>query len=108
MQSEEDKKIKEQIELIVERVQDSDPGVQKVALETMREELKATGSVTSIPKPLKFLRPHYETLSKFYKTMKPSENKVSMDEVNCCLFLSEIICRYYVSLSNGISQRRNT
>lgn len=36
LQSEEDLAIKQQLELYVERVQDLDPGVQKLALESMR------------------------------------------------------------------------
>lgn len=36
MQSEEDLELKNQLELYVERVQDTDPGVQKNALESMR------------------------------------------------------------------------
>lgn len=33
--------------------------------------------MTSVPKPLKFLRPHYDTLKACYEAFKPSENKVS-------------------------------
>jgi 26S proteasome regulatory subunit N1 len=36
MQSDEDLALKQQLELYVERVQDSDPELQKVALESMR------------------------------------------------------------------------
>jgi len=36
MQSDEDLALKQQLELYVERVQDTDPGLQKVALESMR------------------------------------------------------------------------
>jgi 26S proteasome regulatory subunit N1 len=36
LQSDEDLALKQQLELYVERVQDSDPGLQKVALESMR------------------------------------------------------------------------
>jgi hypothetical protein len=32
--------------------------------------------MTSVPKPLKFLRPHYGTLKKFYENMPDGENKV--------------------------------
>lgn len=33
--------------------------------------------MTSVPKPLKFLRPHYEKLTAFYDTIKgENENKV--------------------------------
>jgi hypothetical protein len=36
LQSEEDLALKQQLELYVERVQDGDPAIQKVALEAMR------------------------------------------------------------------------
>jgi 26S proteasome regulatory subunit N1 len=36
LQSEEDQALKQQLELYVERVQDVDPAIQKMALEAMR------------------------------------------------------------------------
>lgn len=33
--------------------------------------------MTSVPKPLKFLRPHYGKLKEIYEGMAPGENKVS-------------------------------
>uniref|UniRef100_A0A6T6B035 26S proteasome non-ATPase regulatory subunit 2 homolog n=1 Tax=Compsopogon caeruleus TaxID=31354 RepID=A0A6T6B035_9RHOD len=46
---------------------DPDAGVQKIALETIRSELRsATASMTSVPKPLKFLRVHYPSLKEFF------------------------------------------
>lgn len=69
--SEEDLALKQQLELYVERVQDPDPGLQRVALESMRQEIRsATSSMTSVPKPLKFLRPHYGTLKSYYEAMQ--------------------------------------
>lgn len=32
--------------------------------------------MTSVPKPLKFLRPHYGTLKTYYETMAESDLKV--------------------------------
>jgi len=61
--SEEDQQLKENLELMVERAQDPDPGVQKLAIESVANEIRsATSSMTSVPKPLKFLHPHYATL----------------------------------------------
>ncbi|KAK9167763.1 hypothetical protein Scep_002954 [Stephania cephalantha] len=72
--SDEDLALKQQLELYVERVQDSEPGVQKLALESMRQEIRsATSSMTSVPKPLKFLRPHYGTLKSYYESMGESD-----------------------------------
>uniref|UniRef100_A0A0D3F0N6 26S proteasome non-ATPase regulatory subunit 2 homolog n=1 Tax=Oryza barthii TaxID=65489 RepID=A0A0D3F0N6_9ORYZ len=73
--SEEDLALKEQLELYVVRAQDADPGVQKLALESMRQEIRsATSSMTSVPKPLKFLRPHYGTLKSYFETMPESSD----------------------------------
>lgn len=64
--------------MLVERVQDKDQGVQKLALTTLTTEIKtSTSSMTSVPKPLKFLRPHYEKLVKYFETMPNGENKVT-------------------------------
>mmetsp|Transcript_102165 Transcript_102165/g.288581 ORF Transcript_102165/g.288581 Transcript_102165/m.288581 type:complete len:881 (+) Transcript_102165:76-2718(+) len=74
--SEEDAAKKAELELLVTRAQDPDQGVAKLALETMVSELKsATSSMTSVPKPLKFLRSHYPALTEYYEKMPPSELK---------------------------------
>lgn len=74
--SEEDRQKKEELELLVQRAQDSDQGVAKMAMEAMVKELKeSTSSMTSVPKPLKFLRPHYSTLTEHYAKMPASDLK---------------------------------
>ncbi len=65
--------------MLVTRAQDVDSGVQKIALDTLKHEIRtATSSMTSVPKPLKFLRPHFDTLKTYYATMAASDNKVSI------------------------------
>nr|XP_023901397.1 26S proteasome non-ATPase regulatory subunit 2 homolog A [Quercus suber]POE49616.1 26s proteasome non-atpase regulatory subunit 2 like a [Quercus suber] len=87
--SEEDLALKQQLELYVERVQDADPNLQKVALESMRQEIRtSTSSMTSVPKPLKFLRPHYGTLKAFYETMGNSELKKYLADILSVLALT--------------------
>ncbi|KAK2434680.1 26S proteasome non-ATPase regulatory subunit protein A [Trifolium repens] len=87
--SDEDLALKQQLELYVERVQDSDPGLQKVALESMRQEIRtSTSSMTSVPKPLKFLRPHYGTLKAYYETMAESELKKYLADILSVLALT--------------------
>ncbi|CAO2814489.1 unnamed protein product [Amaranthus hypochondriacus] len=87
--SEEDLALKQQLELYVERVQDADPGLQKVALESMRQEIRsATSSMTSVPKPLKFLRPHYGTLKAYYETMKDNDLKQLLADILSVLALT--------------------
>lgn len=66
--SEEDKALKEGLELAVARVEDSEPGIVRNALKHLSSEIRsATTSMTSVPKPLKFLRPHYAQLKKVYE-----------------------------------------
>lgn len=61
--SEEDAELKANLELMVTRVSDPELPLQKAALEGLRKEIRtATSSMTSVPKPLKFLRPHYVKL----------------------------------------------
>lgn len=87
--SEEDLALKQQLELYVERVQDPDPGLQRVALESMRQEIRnATSSMTSVPKPLKFLRPHYGTLKAYYEKMQDSELKKLLADILSVLALT--------------------
>ncbi|KAF5481339.1 hypothetical protein F2P56_002000 [Juglans regia] len=87
--SDEDLALKQQLELYVERVQDPDPGLQKVALESMRQEIRtSTSSMTSVPKPLKFLRPHYGTLKAYYETMQDSDLKNYLADILSVLALT--------------------
>ncbi|XP_038684206.1 26S proteasome non-ATPase regulatory subunit 2 homolog A [Tripterygium wilfordii] len=87
--SEEDLALKQQLELYVERVQDPDPGLQKVALESMRHEIRtSTSSMTSVPKPLKFLRPHFSTLKAYYEQMSDSSLKKFLADILSVLALT--------------------
>ncbi|KAK7263689.1 hypothetical protein RJT34_31283 [Clitoria ternatea] len=87
--SDEDLALKQQLELYVERVQDPDPGLQKVALESMRQEIRtSTSSMTSVPKPLKFLRPHYGTLKAYYETKADSDLKKYLADILSVLALT--------------------
>jgi 26S proteasome regulatory subunit N1 len=74
--SEEDLAKKEELGLLVERAMDKEPGVAKMALDAIVVELQAsTSSMTSVPKPLKFLRSHYPALTEYYAKMPQSELK---------------------------------
>ncbi|XP_042513582.1 26S proteasome non-ATPase regulatory subunit 2 homolog A [Macadamia integrifolia] len=80
--SEEDLAFKQQLELYVQRVQDPDPDLQRVALECMRQEIKtSTSSMPLVPKPLKFLRPHYGTLKAYYDAMIDSPEKKYLADI---------------------------
>jgi hypothetical protein len=47
-----------------------------------RDEIRqATSSMTSVPKPLKFMRPHYEGMKAFFQEMMDSDLKILFSEV---------------------------
>lgn len=80
--SEEDRQLKEEFDLLAERVQDRDPAVQKLALETLKSEIRSsTSSMTSLPKPLKFMSEHYEPLKAFFQTMEEGENRKALADI---------------------------
>ena len=71
--SEEDQELKERLETCVSTVIDADNEaavtipIRQKALDIIVTELRtATASMTSVPKPLKFLRPHYAVLKKLH------------------------------------------
>lgn len=62
-----------------DRLSSQEPNTElyKPALETLRTLIRtSTSSMTSVPKPLKFLHPHYPALQELYETWPPSEDKV--------------------------------
>ncbi|TRM60317.1 armadillo-type protein [Schizophyllum amplum] len=74
--SEEDLQLKNELEMLVERLKESNTELYRPALETLRTLIRtSTSSMTSVPKPLKFLRPHYPELQKLYDAWPSSEDK---------------------------------
>ena len=58
--------------------QEPDESLYKAALESLRTLIRAsTTSMTSVPKPLKFLRIHYDTLKQVHEKITNQEVKVS-------------------------------
>lgn len=50
-------------------MKDKDPAQQTNALKMIKDEIAgATATMTSVPKPLKFLIPHYEGLKTYYES----------------------------------------
>lgn len=99
--SEEDLVLKTNLESMVERLGDPDPGVVKLALTTMMSEIRsATASMTSVPKPLKFLRPQYDALKARYESLPATqgENRATLADVISVLAttreLSREVLRY--------------
>uniref|UniRef100_A0A8C7YF42 26S proteasome non-ATPase regulatory subunit 2 n=1 Tax=Oryzias sinensis TaxID=183150 RepID=A0A8C7YF42_9TELE len=62
--------------MMVERLSEKNTALYRPALEELRRLIRSsTTSMTSVPKPLKFLRPHYAKLKEIYDSMAPGENK---------------------------------
>lgn len=80
--SEEDQQLKNELEMLVERLTESDASLYKPALEAMKNFIKtSTSSMTAVPKPLKFLRPHYKTMTELYEAWPAGDDKVSLADV---------------------------
>ncbi|KAF1985070.1 26S proteasome non-ATPase-like protein regulatory subunit 2 [Aulographum hederae CBS 113979] len=80
--SEEDQKLKDELEMLVERLQESDTSLYQPALDNIKEFIKtSTSSMTAVPKPLKFLRPHYEKLEKTFESWPAGDDKQSLADM---------------------------
>ncbi|KAJ0404772.1 hypothetical protein P43SY_005596 [Pythium insidiosum] len=89
--SDEDRKLKEDLEVAVQRVCEpsESEGVKKLALELLRREIRtSTSSMTSVPKPLKFLRPSYEALKAAFETFAQGEIKTDLADVIAVLAMT--------------------
>ena len=70
--------LKDELNLCVQRLTETDTRLYKQALEILRVRIKeSTSSMTSVPKPLKFLREHYNTIKEVYTKITDKETKVS-------------------------------
>jgi len=66
--SEEDKQLKEELELCVTRLSEAQDNLWVNALESMTTLIRAsTTSMTSVPKPLKFMNAHFDTMKTAYE-----------------------------------------
>jgi hypothetical protein len=76
-QSEEDQLLKAQLEQLVETLQGADAALHLPVLEALRTHIRtSTSSMTSVPKPLKFLRPHYPKLAQRYDSLTDVRTQV--------------------------------
>ena len=68
--SEEDQQLKDELESLVEKLTESTSQDEKIysgILDSLKKHIQeSTTSMTAVPKPLKFLRPHYPALTKLY------------------------------------------
>ena len=61
--SDEDKQLQDELVLCVERLKDSNVELRYNSLKILADKIRsATSSLTSVPKPLKFLRPHWDAI----------------------------------------------
>ncbi|KAF2829320.1 26S proteasome non-ATPase-like protein regulatory subunit 2 [Ophiobolus disseminans] len=80
--SEEDSQLKGELDMLAERILESDTSLYKPALDQIKDFIKtSTSSMTAVPKPLKFLRPHYASLEKAYASWPEGENKQSFADM---------------------------
>ncbi|XP_025834364.1 26S proteasome non-ATPase regulatory subunit 2 [Agrilus planipennis] len=74
--TEEDKILQEELNLCVERLIEDDEKLYLPALLTLGKLIRAsTTSMTSVPKPLKFMKPHYSTMKDIYSKLREEEIK---------------------------------
>ncbi|KAF9585414.1 proteasome regulatory particle base subunit [Lunasporangiospora selenospora] len=80
--SEEDQELKSQLEMLVERLKESDSKLYNPTLETLRTLiLTSTSSMTSVPKPLKYLRPMYSDLIATHEAWPESAEKKFLADI---------------------------
>ena len=61
-------------------------------MQSISEEIRsATTSMTSVPKPLKFLRKHYDSVKTYYESMPDSDNKPKLADVLSILAISSAV-----------------
>ncbi|KAJ2301955.1 proteasome regulatory particle base subunit, partial [Coemansia sp. RSA 2705] len=74
--SEEDQQLVSELEMIIERLKESSTEIHHSALENLVNVIRSsTSSMTSVPKPLKYLKPHCETLAELYEQWSDARNK---------------------------------
>ncbi|KAI8611309.1 armadillo-type protein [Chytriomyces sp. MP71] len=89
VQSEEDQKLKDELELYVSRLKENDSALHRPALEALRTAIRtSTSSMTSVPKPLKFLRPHYYVIQQVYEKWPSSDNRAFLADIISVLAMS--------------------
>lgn len=80
--SEEDSQLKNELEMLVERLRESERTLHRPALESLRTLIRtSTSSMTSVPKPLKFLRPHYPDMKDIFASWSDSSDKALFAEI---------------------------
>ncbi|KAH8606967.1 hypothetical protein ERJ75_001430200 [Trypanosoma vivax] len=81
--TEEDERIKNQVEVLVTRAADSDSNVAGAAIRQLEELLLTNtgGSVASVPKPLKYVRSMYAQLERIQKETSDPANAMRLHDI---------------------------
>ncbi|EEB08483.1 19S proteasome regulatory subunit Mts4 [Schizosaccharomyces japonicus yFS275] len=80
--SEEDLQLKNDLEMLVERIVEANPELIEAALVQLKDAIRtSTSSMTAVPKPLKFLRPHYPTLVNVYEKWEDGKQKTQLADI---------------------------
>ena len=80
--SEEDQQLKTDLDMLVERLKEDDKSLYKPSIDAIKDFIKtSTSSMTAVPKPLKFLRPHYDDLSALYQKWAPGSDRDSLADM---------------------------
>lgn len=80
--SEEDLKLKNELEMLVERLKEGNSELYDPALDALKNFIRtSTSSMTAVPKPLKFLRPHYTSLTELYDSWSEGETKDKLADI---------------------------
>lgn len=80
--SDEDRQLKDDLTMLVTRLSEPDTSLFLPSLESLRTQIRsATTSMTSVPKPLKFLRPHYDQLKLLYESMPTPDTKSFLADI---------------------------
>jgi 26S proteasome regulatory subunit N1 len=80
--SEEDQQLKSDLEMLVERLKEDDASLYQPSMDSIKNFIKtATSSMTAVPKPLKFLRPHYDDLTALYEKWPTGADRDSLADM---------------------------
>ncbi|KAJ2865004.1 proteasome regulatory particle base subunit [Coemansia aciculifera] len=80
--SEEDQQLVSELEMIVERLKESSVDIHRSAMENLNNVIRSTtSSMTSVPKPLKYLKGHYATLAELHGAWSDERNKKALASI---------------------------
>ncbi|ODV86901.1 hypothetical protein CANARDRAFT_6471 [[Candida] arabinofermentans NRRL YB-2248] len=80
--SEEDQQLKSELELLVEKLTENNESLYESSLESLKTFIRdSTSSMTAVPKPLKFLRSHYPTLTNLYTKWQDEALKSKLADI---------------------------